>query len=260
MNYRPFIILVFISLLFLVTARFGWWRPIASVLQLTAQPVLASETAVSRTGINFFTIIASLKNLARENAALRQQNNELSAEITALKEVKHENDILRQELSFIKESADTYIPAQLIGRTAVGVIKDLIVSRGSADGLAVGQAVVAQGYLIGTVSEVGERQSTIRLVSHPQSIIPTLLQNSRTTGLLRGGIGGLTMTDILIDATIEANEAIVTSGLGGLLPAGIPVGKVVSVTAQNGDITKRATVNSPVDIAKLEVVFVRKAQ
>jgi cell shape-determining protein MreC len=89
-------------------------------------------------------------------------------------------------------------------------------------------------------------------------MIPVIGQDSRATGILRGGISGLSVTDLLIDATITTNESIVTSGLGGELPAGIPIGTIVEVQERKGDITKKASLRSPLDLSKLEMVFVRK--
>lgn len=258
MNYRPFLILAGLGLLLIILDQFHLTRPLYTAGSWLTQPALAAETKATRKSISLFTIVTSLRDLARENAQLHGRINELEAEVAQLKEVKHENEILRQELKFTQETEDGYVPAQLIGRTPIGTVKDLIINRGSRDGLVAGQAVLAQGYLIGVTAEVQERQSTVSLISNPSSLVPIMLQESRSTGLLRGGISGLTITDILIDATINADETIVTSGLGGKLPVGIPVGKVLAVTAQKGDITKKATVTTPVDTTKLEVVFIRK--
>lgn len=259
MKQRPVLILIILTLAVMTAGHFDWWQSVNGFIRAGAQPVLASETAVSRKSIGFFSIIANLRNLATENAQLRAKVTQLEADLSVLKEVKHENDLLRQELSFVENNREEFVPAQLIGRTTAGLIKDIVISRGERDGIRVGQAVMAQGYLIGAISEVTSNQATVRLVTHPGSLVPVVLQESRSTGLLRGGIGGLSMTDILIDATIAANETVVTSGLGGYLPSGLPVGKVVAVSASPGDITKRSSVSSPIDPSKLELVFVRKA-
>lgn len=257
-QYRPFIILVLISLLLLAISRTNWLPPLADFVRSPIRPVLASETTIGRQSVNFLTIIGSLRGLAKENAELRAKLTELEAKLIEYKEVRHENDILRQELKFIENTTGNYLPAQLIGRTATGVIKDIIVNRGGQDGVSAGDLVIAQGYMVGIVAEVSDKQSIVRLINHPRSIVPVLLQDSRSTGLLRGGIGGLVMSDILVDATVKVDEPILSSGLGGNLPAGIPVGKVVAVTGEKGDITKSASVVSPVDIAKLEMVFIQQ--
>lgn len=260
MNYRPFAGLILLGLVLLIGSRFGATQRLSSFLSWPVQPVLASEATTTRKTVTFFNVITSIRDLARENARLQARTTELEAELTQLKEVKHENDILRQELNFTKETEDTHIPAQLIGRTPAGVIKDIVLNRGERDGVKVGQPVVAQGYLVGVVNQVEERQSKAALLTHPRSVVPVLLQDTRSTGLLRGGISGLTVSDILIDSEVKSGETIVTSGLGGALPAGIPIGRILSVSSRKGDITKRATVAALLDITKLEMVFIRKAQ
>lgn len=256
--YRPFVIIAAIGLLLLAVSRQTVVRPLIEAILFVAQPVVAAETSTARKGINFFSIVTDLKSLAQENSELAAKNRELEAQIAQLKEVEHENTILRQELSFTAESKDTYIPAQLIGRTTGGAIKDLIVNRGRSDGVATGQMAVAQGYLVGVVNHVEDRQANISLLTHPRSIIPVIVQESRATGLLRGGIGGLTMTDLLIDAEVKPGDTVITSGLGGGLESGVVVGKVSAVNSKSGDITKKASLKSSIDIAKLEMIFIRK--
>lgn len=256
--YRPFIITTIIAVLMLAGGRFGLMKPLTSAFSSLIQPVLAAETSATRKSFGFFGIIAEMRTIYSENNELRKKTAELEAELSNLKEVKHENDILRQELKFAQESTDEYIPAQLIGRTSTGVIKDLIINRGTKDALRGGQAVIAQGYLVGTIATVSVNQSTVMLLTNPRSMLPIVTQDSRATGILRGGISGLSATDVLIDADIKTGENIVTSGLGGEMPSGIPVGKIIDITSRKGDITKKAGVRSPLDLGKLEMVFIRK--
>lgn len=256
--YRPFLITFLIGLLVAVGNHFNLLRPLTNSFSLITEPAMAAETTAARRGVNLFTLFVSIRDLQRENTELRKKNAELEAKISEYKEVSHENDVLRHELNFVQEQGPGYIPAQLIGRTATGIIKDLVINRGENDGIKSGQPVLSQGYLVGVVSDVSAGQSTVRLLTNPRSIIPVVGQDSRATGILRGGISGLTMTDILIDATTKAEEPIVTSGLGGELPAGIPVGTIIEVQERKGDITKKASVRSPLDLSKLEMVFIRK--
>lgn len=263
MNYlRPFLITGIIAILLLVSGRFGLLKPFQQLFGLIFTPVYASETTVARRSFNLLTIIRSIKDLAKENGELRAKNNELTAEIAKYKEISHENEILRQELNFTQDAAikESYVPARLIGRTPTGLIKDLIIDHGRGEGISTGQPVMAQGHLIGIVTDAQDHQSIVRLLSHPQSFVPITTQESRSTGVLRGGISGLTINELLIDAPVKPSETVLTSGLGGILPADIPIGKVLEVISRKGDITKRATVAMAVDVTKLEVVFVRKEQ
>jgi rod shape-determining protein MreC len=258
MFYRPFIISSLIGLLLLVSSAFGLTEPLVGLYSGLISPVLAAETVATRRGTNWLTVIQSIGTLAKENAELRTKTVALEAELAKLKEVEHENVILKAELQFTAAGQSSFISAQLIGRSSTGIIKDLIIDRGSTDGLLVGQSVVAQGYLIGTLNNVTPRTSTVMLLTNPRSLVPVLLQDNRSTGILRGGISGLVVNDLLIDAPVNRGETVVTSGLGGGTPSGLPIGKIVEVISQKGDITKKATVSSPIDITKLEVVFIRR--
>lgn len=257
-QFRPFLIIIAIGLLLMGASRWNLTQPFRNLAGLLTEPILAAETQAVRGPLHWITLLRTIKDLYKENNQLRVKVAELEAETARLKEVDHDNKVLREELRLGEERNDELLPAQVIGRTASGVIKDLIINRGSSDGIGVGWPIIAQGHLIGTISTVQARQATVVLITHPRSLIPALLQESRTTGLLKGGISGLKVTDILIDAPVKQGEAVLTSGLGGLLPPDIPIGKVVESTARPGDITKQATLVLPVDISKLETVFVRK--
>ncbi len=258
MPYRNHILTACVGLVLLLASYFSALSLPSSLLTTLIEPVVAAEGKTVRKSASFVDIIVNIRNLARENAELHKRNHELEAEISKLKEVEHENHILRDELNFSKEAKTEYIPAQLLGQTPTGIVKDFIIDKGSRDGIVGGSAVVAHGYMIGIVKTVTTGQSTVRLITHPRSMIPVITQDSRAHGLLRGGIGGLTISDVLIDQNIKSGETVVTSGLGGALPSGLAVGKLVEVTAKSGDITKHATLTSPVDISRLEVVFIRR--
>lgn len=256
--YRPFIIALVIGSLLTVGSHFNLIVPLTDGVAYLTEPAMAAETTAARRSVNLFTLITSIRDLQRENTELRKKNAELEAKISEYKEVSHENEVLRTELKFTQEKGADYVPAQLIGRTATGIIKDLVINRGTNDGVKAGQAVVSQGFLVGVISEASAAQSTVRLLTSPRSMISVMGQDSRATAILHGGISGLTATDFLIDAGVKAEETMITSGLGGELPAGIPVGTVLEVQERKGDITKKATVRSPLDLSKLEMVFVRK--
>jgi rod shape-determining protein MreC len=183
---------------------------------------------------------------------------DLQSQIAILTEVQHENEILKNELGLAQSTPSTYklAPASIIGRAATGYLKTVIIDRGVKDGVKTGQAVVSQGYLVGVVNQVYDNSSEVNLITDYNSIVPVLLQDSRGTGLLRGGLAGLTVEDIPLNVSIKPSERVVTSGLGGDMPAGISVGKIDEVVSKEGEIFQKVTVSSPIQIYFLEFVFV----
>ncbi|MGA2666848.1 MAG: rod shape-determining protein MreC [Patescibacteria group bacterium] len=218
---------------------------------------IVGNVTANRTSI-FFNELFQLGSLGKENQALIKENLDLQSQIAILKEVQHENEILKNEIGISQSIANTYqiSPASIIGRASSGYIKTVVIDRGSKDGVKTGQAVIAQGYLVGVIKQVYQASAEVSLITDYNSIVPVLLQNSRGTGLLQGGLQGLTVEEIPLNITIQTGEQVVTSGLGGDIPAGIAVGKVGNVISKEGEIFQKVTVIYPIQIYYLEFVFV----
>jgi rod shape-determining protein MreC len=108
------------------------------------------------------------------------------------------------------------------------------------------------------VTEARSDNSEVTLITDYNSLVPVILQDSRGTGLIRGGLGGLVVEDVPLNIAIKPNENLVTSGLGGQIPGGIAVGKAQEVISKSGEIFQKVTIVSPIDFSKLEVLFVVK--
>lgn len=200
-------------------------------------------------------LVASIPRLARENAALQARLNELASTDIRNKELSHENELLRKELQLLPDQGKDVIAAQVVSRTASVSQQSIIVNKGSAEGFRVGMGVVAQGYLVGRVGETWEHTSRVILITSAESVIPVVLQNSRSVGLLRGGAEGLVVEDIPRDITVGRSEAIVTSNLGDFLKSGIPIGTVATVISGKSDVFQSVRIHSPIDLSRLEMVF-----
>ena len=203
--------------------------------------------------------MSHIKDLTKENQNLIKENLELQSQLSLLKEAQHENEILKKEIGFYNTRKDMNIlPANIIGRSISGYLRTVTIDRGSKDQIKSGQAIISDGFLVGTVKDVYENSSEITLITDYNSLVPVILQDSRGTGLLRGGLLGLVIEDIPLNIPIKSDEQIVTSGLGGDIPFGIMVGKVNQTISKKGEIFQKVTLNSPIQIYYLEFVFVAR--
>jgi len=228
-----------------------FWKhlaPIDLVLDYTAAKVPPSIKGLFSIGI-----------ILRQNSNLISDNLMLQSKLARLSEVEYENEVLKKELGFLKEqkSAD-YVPASIIGHSVSGYVKTVVIDKGEDAGLEEGQAVVSQGFLIGTLSRVRQNNSEITFITDFNSLVPVVLQNSRGTGLLRGGLQGLIVENIPLNIETQKNEPVITSGLGGKIPTGIIVGNVDKVVSRQGEIFGKVSVNTPIDFSKIEVLLVVK--
>jgi len=108
----------------------------------------------------------------------------------------------------------------------------ILIDKGENDGLSEGLAVaVADGHLIGVISQVQKNTSTVKLISDQTSKIPAMvLSDAKITGLVEGKGGFLLKMDFIPHETnISADQIVITSGLDGAIPPGLVIGSVSSV-------------------------------
>lgn len=254
--YKLIIVVIVAALLVLIIYPLGV-LPIKNAVSKIVYPLSNGLTGISDTLTNFFDKIKNIKNLSTANQSLQDENTSLKAQLDVLNELKHENNILREELGFVKsQSGSKLIPVQIVGRSSSGFLQTLKLNKGSVDGIKKDKPVISHGYLIGTISQVGENFSEVFLITNSNSLIPVVLQQGRGTGLLRGGLGGLIVDEIPLDSSIVVGEEVLTSGLGGDLPSAIPIGKVEKIISQESEIFQTVSIFAPINFNKLEVIFI----
>jgi rod shape-determining protein MreC len=126
-------------------------------------------------------------------------------------------------------------------------VRTVLVNVGARDGIKKGQAAIGEGGYVGRVAEVGQRAARVLLVTDLNSRLPVMLQEGGHRAVLAGDNSDLPRMEYLSGAAKPAvGQRVVTSGDGGLFPAGIPVGEVAAV----GDGGVR--VRPFVDLSRLE--------
>lgn len=220
--------------------------------------------SATRTGISArkFTdgikTIVKLSSLDKELKEAEEENSLLQAKIANLESLKIENETLRKEIG-LQDSGVTSknsIVARVIGRSPSNFLQILSLDRGSDDGVAIGQTVTANGYLVGKIKSLTPHTSEADIISSGQLMLPVLLQGSRGTGIIRGGLEGLIIEEIPLDADVKEGESVVTQDLEGIVISGVPIGTIRSVDKHKGDIFQRAIAESPLDFSRLDIVMI----
>jgi rod shape-determining protein MreC len=137
-----------------------------------------------------------------------------------------------------------------------GRFKSMILDRGSATGIDVNDAVVNANGLIGRVVLTTKDMSKVQLVSDNNSSVGVLLERTRRQGVLRGdGASGAQLYDIPSLADVAPGDHVLTAGIDGIYPKGIPVGAVVKAD-KGQDLFKSIVVKPSVDFGAIEEVIV----
>ncbi|HLV78856.1 MAG TPA: rod shape-determining protein MreC [Chthonomonadaceae bacterium] len=198
--------------------------------------------------------------LAAENRRLRAQIGALQAENASLQEEGIENTRLRADLGFQRAAPYRLLPAEVAALRPDPQYDTLLLSRGSRDGVRPSGVVVAPAGLVGRVLEVSPDTASVLLLTDPNSSVGARVQRaaSRALGICKGdGAAQLTMTYLAPDADVQPGDRILTSGLGGVFPAGLSIGVVTAVRLDPASGLKTAAVKPSVDFDRLDEVYAR---
>lgn len=173
-----------------------------------------------------------LSALAAENATLRDRVTQLESETATLRDARAAEEQTLALRSAVRTDAG-YLSASVTVRDPSPGRRGLLINRGSAHGITVGQAVLGPGAaLVGVIAEVQPAAARVRLIDDPQSAVAVVLQQSKTPGVLAAGPDGLRLDLVPTGSAAASGELVLTSPIGGRLPAGILVGRVQAVESR----------------------------
>lgn len=250
--------LVLIGAIVLSFLQFNTWlvRPLGVVGGVTSSLTLPIRSVAvwSRQAV---VSIASLRSLYVENAELKQRVASLEQRVASLQGVDSENAVLKATLGFANRPPVRIVPCTVVSRDPEGLTQTLLLSCGAGQGLAVGQGVVSQGYLIGKVILISGGNATVRLITAPATAIDVRVASRQTSGVLRGSFGlGLKLDFISDTSGVLAGDLVTTAGVNARIPPDVLVGSVAHVEKKAGALFSEITVTSPVDLRDIRFVHV----
>ena len=235
-----------------------------AVVAVTRQAILFSITpfvkitAVIVGGVtSVWHDYVDLRNLQEENKHLRRDVGTLHRRIEQLEEQALETQRLQRLLALREVPQAQSLTARVMAKDATNWFKTVLVDRGSLDGVRRNQSVVAPDGLVGRVVEVTPASAKVQLLTDPVSAVGGLLQRTRVTGIVSGNLGAGTRVRYLpLLADVAVGDLVVTSGMGGVFPKGIPIGRITTVERRSGALFQEATVQPTVDLSRLEEVLI----
>ena len=212
--------------------------------------------------------VKELADLQTEHAELLRQLTRYEELERSNAEIIQENARLREQLGFSQSQKFHYISAEVSGRDPNNLFSALVINKGKNAGVAKDMAVVAwqngAQALVGKVIETGAFESLIMPVYDANSMISSRFSVSRYEGIVEGKgdpESPLVMRFIPKRARedISIGDLIISSGLGGVFPSGINIGRVSSISFREYEITMEAELEPVIDFSRLEYVFLVEA-
>ena len=227
--------------------------------------IAVPTTAIGRTANS----IGNLLDTFEENRTLKSKLDQFAQDKVRLQTVEEENRSLKKQLGLQATLTDyKTVSAVTISRSPTTWQSQLVINKGTNTGLKKGMPVLSGAGIIGRISEVNTTNAKVALISDT-SEDANRFAITRKGG--RGDVNGivtgfnreknqLIMGQVTSDSTIKSGDLVETSGLGGVIPAGLYVGKVARVTKDDYGLSKRIYIEPAADLGNITTVMVAVSQ
>lgn len=227
-----------------------------AIVSLTS-PIQFGITWVLEHAVDAFQNYVFLLDTRRENLGLVDENRRLLNVIAGLREAQEENTRLRRLLVFEEKFKLETAPARVIARDVSTEFRALRINRGENVGIRRDMAVLTDEGVVGRVIRTTAHSADVVLITDLLSAVDSIVERSRARGVVEGKTEELcTLRYVLRTDDIQTGDVLISSGLGGVFPKGVPVGVVSRVDRKPFGISQDVDVRPAVDFSKLEEVLV----
>ncbi len=245
-NFLPtFLILLSITLFLIFLSNAGALRGFSSFLERGTVPIQRMV----------FGVITNHEDTS-DLRTLREENIKLTAELVKQKELLQENQALRDQFRTQTPSSKNLLPANVVGQK----VDKIIIDKGLDDGVDTGGIVVFKDNLIGKISKSSSRIAVVDLPISKNIFLTAKVQNSSAQGVVKGIESGIILDNVVLSDKLGKGDLVVTKGdvgeSGKGFPAGLIIGKIVSVNKKASNLFQAAEIKSLVDFSKIHMVYV----
>lgn len=254
--------LLLLSLSLLVTNTRGKRRidPLGVVFLEMITPIGHLLSTVSSAMSGTWRAYVDLVGVRQEREWLRRRVRELEIQNERAAALERQNARLQALLDLREEMPGQSVAARVTGVDASGLFRTATLNKGESDGVVKGMAVVAPGGVVGKIVATSPNAARVLLLEDPSSGVDALVQRSRARGIVEGSsTGGCQLKYVKHREDVRVGDVVVTSGLDGIFPKGLVVGRVVALAREEGGLFQTAELEPAIDFGKLEEVLVVEA-
>lgn len=198
-----------------------------------------------------------LVSTARRNDELKRALARALEQNARNREIELANRRLRRLLEFRQAVNRRFISAEVIGKNPSPWFKSVIVDKGRDDGVVVGFPVVVPEGIVGQVIEVSAAYAKVQLLIDQNNAVDGLVQRTRARGIVKGASADRCVFKyVLRKDEVDVGDIVVSSGLDGVYPKGLRIGRVAGVVRSNAGIFQEVEVTPFADFEKIEEVLV----
>lgn len=259
-----FTVLLAVTLVLMAFSANPFVRDLQSGVGFAFRPISGALDQFAGSVASVVNAIAEIDRLRVDNAALRAENERLTVERALNDEVRRENEQLTGLLQLQAGFDHQTVAASVISRESSEFRRVVGIDKGSNDGIADGDVVIAAGgALAGRVSRVGPDSATIVLLTDASSTVIGQLVSTAATGQVQGQLGGvLVMGEIDSAERIDLGVEVVTAGIelgAGVrspYPKGLLIGQVIDIRRDANSVVQTGYLQPAADLDRLEYLLV----
>jgi rod shape-determining protein MreC len=248
---------VLVGAVLVAAGLLGMLGPLRWAFNHSVVPAGSGLSALGSSAAEALSNVGQVRNLARDNSKLEVANAGLRQRLAEDAEIRRDNVSLRKQLGLDVAGAPPEVAAEVVAFQPDSYRQFVTINKGSRAGIKSGMAVLSQGVVMGTISDVQSTTARVMLVTDPEFSLTAKDQDSNATGIVRGQLGsGLVMDDIAQSDTVKVGDTVTTSGLGGVVPAGLLIGQLQSVNTRSNAVFQSADVQTSLKVNNLRFAFV----
>ncbi|MGH2348168.1 MAG: rod shape-determining protein MreC [bacterium] len=231
--------------------------PFGTAALTVLAPIQAGMAQAAQSAADTWDRYLEIGRLRSDNARLRQQVEELSRTVSVLREEALASRRLEQLLGLRQMAPGRTVAARVIARDPARWFSTVLIDRGARDGVERNDPVINADGVVGRVLEVTPTAARVLLISDSRSAVGATIQRSRDAGVVEGkGGAALQLSYVSREAAVRIGDLVVTSGLGGVFPRGLVIGKVGQVVREEGALLQGAVIQPAAPLDRLEELLV----
>lgn len=240
----------------------GWLAPLRTGVGYFLIPIQSGVNKVGTAVYDEIVDISHLKTALAENDALKQEMAALTEENNRLMSEQFELERLRQLYELDQEYLQyEKVAARVIAKDSGDWFQIFRINKGSADGIQVGNNVLAGGGLVGIVMDTGANYATVRSIIDDSSRVSSMAMQSGDTCIVGGDLtlykeGRLRISDIKKDGDIKEGDRIVTSNISSAFLPGILLGYATDITIDSNQLTSSGYLIPVAEFNSLQEVLI----
>ncbi len=255
------VLIIIIAAIILAYLSRGGKNPVSKAVNYVITPIESKISGVINPIKNVFSYIGKMSEYEAENNRLRAENIELSSKIKDISVYKEENERLRKLLDIADSYEYDTVAARVVAYETENWFSYVTLDKGTSSGINISDTVITSDGLLGQVTDVGSNWSKVSTIINAENSAGVRITRNGEIGIVEGDatlsksrkcrLGYLTA-----NASIIAGDILKTSGLGGIYPPGISVGKISEIRKDNMGRLDYAIIEPFINFDKLYEVVV----